>query len=149
MSPLAPERERLAAGRLFLTEVERHIQARHDFAFETTLAGRANLRLIRRLKASGWSVELIYLALPNPEMARLRVAERVSHGGHDIPVPDIERRFHRSLENLFDAYAVLVDRTVCVLNSRDTPEPVFTQEGQQREVQQPALMQSLQARRRT
>ena len=35
--------------------------------------------------ASGWRVELIYLALPNPEMAKLRVAERVSHGGHDIP----------------------------------------------------------------
>jgi predicted ABC-type ATPase len=40
MSPLAPERERMSAGRLFLTEIQRHIQARHDFGFETTLAGR-------------------------------------------------------------------------------------------------------------
>lgn len=95
MSPLAPDRERLTANRLFLAEVERHIQARHDFGFETTLAGRGYLRLIRRLKTNGWRVELIYLALPNVEMAKLRVAERVSHGGHDIPVPDIERRFLR------------------------------------------------------
>ena len=31
MSPLAPERERIAAGRLFLAEIERHIHARRDF----------------------------------------------------------------------------------------------------------------------
>ena len=53
MSPLAPERERMSAGRLFLTEIRRHIQARHDFGFETTLAGRGYLRLIRRLHGVG------------------------------------------------------------------------------------------------
>jgi predicted ABC-type ATPase len=144
MAPLAPERERVAASRLFLRELERHIQARRDFGFETTLAGRGYLRLIQRLRTAGWRVELIYLALPNDEMAKLRVAERVSHGGHDIPVPDIERRFLRSLENLFGTYAVLVDRTVCFLNSGETPEIVFTQQGENREVKQPAVMQLLQ-----
>jgi len=148
MSPLAPERERMAASRLFLSEIARHVQARRDFGFETTLAGRGYLRLIRRLRASGWRVELIYLALPDPEMAKLRVAERVSHGGHDIPVPDIERRFLRSLENLFGAYAGQVDETVCFLNSRETPELVFTQQGEEREVMQPATLQLLQAWRR-
>jgi predicted ABC-type ATPase len=148
MSPLAPERERVAASRIFLTEIERHIQARRDFGFETTLAGRGYLRLIRRLRTAGWRVELIYLALPNVEMAKLRVAERVSHGGHDIPVMDIERRFFRSLENLFGAYALLVDRTVCFLNSGETPEIVFMQQGEKREVKQPAIMQLLQSWRR-
>ena len=149
MSPLAPERERVAAGRLFLTEIQRHIQARRDFGFETTLAGRGYLRLIRRLRETGWRVELIYLALPNIEMATLRVAERVSHGGHDIPVPDIERRFLRSWENLIAVYASLVDRTVCSLNSGETPEIVFTQQGEYREVIQPVTMQLLQSRRRS
>ena len=32
-----------------------------------------------------------------------------------IPVPDIERRFFRSWENLMGMYASLVDRTVCLL----------------------------------
>ena len=81
MSPLAPERERVAAGRIFLSEIERYIQTRDDFGFETTLAGRGHLRLIRRLRATGWRVELIYLALANVEMAKLRVTERVLHGG--------------------------------------------------------------------
>ena len=76
MAPLAPESERVAAGRLFLKEIERYVSARRDFGFETTLAGRAYLRLIRRLRENGWRVELIYLALPDPDMARNRVAER-------------------------------------------------------------------------
>ena len=149
ISPLAPERERMSAGRLFLTEIQRHIQVRHDCGFETTLAGRGYLRLIRRLRATGWRVELIYLALPTPDMAKLRVAERVSHGGHDIPVPDIERRFLRSWENLIDVYASLVDRTVCSIISADTPEVVFTQQGDRREVMQPVIMQLLDRWRRT
>jgi len=81
-------------------------------------------------------------------MAKLRVAERVSHGGHDIPAADIERRFFRSLENLFTEYASLVDRTVCSLNSGETPEVVFTQQGEKRVEKQAAIVRLLQSRRR-
>ena len=142
MSPLAPEKERISASRIFLSEIERHIHARHHFGFETTLAGRGYLRLIRRLKSDGWRIELHFLALPNPGMAKVRVAERVSHGGHDIPVAEIERRFYRSLNNLFDAYAHLADRTICDLNA-EVPVRVFTQHGERRDVHQPALMDVL------
>src|SRR3954452_82431 len=138
ISPLAPERERIAAGRLFLAEIERYIGARRDFGFETTLAGRGYLRLIRRLKTDGWRVNLIYLALPSPALAKVRVAERVRDGGHDIPVPDIDRRFRRSLKNLFASYASAVDRVECFLNSGEAPETVFSQEGDRRDVAHPA-----------
>ena len=43
-------------------------------------------------------------------------------------------------------YASLVDRTVCLLNSGETPEIVFTQQGEHREVMQPAVMRALQNR---
>jgi predicted ABC-type ATPase len=72
LSPLAPERELLAASRLFLQQIEHHMAARRDFAFETTLAGRGYLRLIRRLRLAGWRVELLYLALPSVELSSLR-----------------------------------------------------------------------------
>ena len=61
VSPLSPDREWLAACRLFLREIDRYIQAREDFAFETTLSGRSYLRLIRQLLTDGWRVELYYL----------------------------------------------------------------------------------------
>jgi predicted ABC-type ATPase len=143
LSPLDPERQLVAASRLFLGEIEQHIRSRRDFAFETTLAGRGYLRLIRRLRADGWRVELLYLALPSVEMSVLRVAERVAHGGHSIPQADIERRFPRSLNNLFHAYAGEVDNTRCFLNSGETPQLIFVQRGEVRTILQPDLYQQL------
>lgn len=134
LSPLAPERELLAASRLFLGEIEACITQREDFAFETTLAGRSYLKLVRRLQTAGWRVELIYLALPSMEMSKLRVAERVAHGGHSIPVADIERRFARSLGNLLNSFSTQVDACRCFMNSDASPELVFEQQGEVRNV---------------
>ena len=134
LSPLAPERELLAASRLFLREIEERISAREDFAFETTLAGRAYLRLIERLQRSGWRIELIYLALPSVEMSKLRVAERVAHGGHNIPLADIERRFPRSLRHLLNDFSHRVDSCTCFMNDGESPELVFEQRGNDREI---------------
>lgn len=134
LSPLAPERELLAASRLFLGEIEACITQREDFAFETTLAGRSYLKLVRRLQTASWRVELIYLALPSMEMSKLRVAERVAHGGHTIPVADIERRFARSLGNLLYSFSTQVDACRCFMNSDASPELVFEQQGEVRNV---------------
>jgi predicted ABC-type ATPase len=128
LSPLAPERELVAASRLFLKEIEDYIVAKEDFAFETTLAGRGYLQLINRLQVNGWTVELLYLALPNAEMSKVRVAERVAHGGHNIPLKDIERRFPRSLRNLLTDFSQQADRTLCFMNDGLTPIPVFEQQ---------------------
>ena len=134
LSPLAPERELLAASRLFLREIEERIEAREDFAFETTLAGRTYLRLVERLQRDGWRVELIYLALPSVEMSKLRVAERVAHGGHNIPLADIERRFPRSLRHLLNDFSHRVDSCTCFMNDGESPVLVFEQRGSERDI---------------
>ena len=127
LSPLAPETGLIAASRLFLKEIDAHIQARQGFAFETTLSGRSYLKLIKRLRKEDWRVELIYLALPSVEMSKLRVAERVVHGGHNI-----ERRFPRSLHNLLEEFSFAVDRTQCFMNDTELPQLVFEQHGENR-----------------
>ena len=123
------------------------ILARRDFGFETTLSGLGYRRLIRGLRSDGWRIELIYLALPSIELARRRVAERVRHGGHDIPLADIERRWLRSLDNFFDEYVHLVDRAVCLCNAEAVPVLVFTQRGTHREVADPETLRTLEERR--
>lgn len=134
LAPLAPESQLLAASRIFLAEIKARVAARQDFAFETTLAGRTYLKLIQQLRSAGWRVELIYLALPNVAMSRMRVAERVAHGGHNIPLEDIDRRFPRSLRNLLNKFGGLTDRTRCFMNSGEIPELVFVQQGNERTV---------------
>jgi predicted ABC-type ATPase len=134
LSPLAPDRELFTASRLFLKEIENRIEQQENFAFEITLSGRSYLKLVRRLRTAGWRVELIYLALPSIEISRLRVAERVAHGGHNIPLKDIERRFGRSLTNLLDVFSVEVDICHCFMNNNQLPELVFEQQGQSRSI---------------
>ncbi|MEY6433580.1 AAA family ATPase [Thioalkalicoccus limnaeus] len=133
LAPLAPERELLAASRIFLREIEVRVRAREDFAFETTLAGRTYMRLVDLMRRDGWRVELIYLALPSAEMSKLRVAERVAHGGHAIPLSDIERRFPRSLRHLLDDFSHQVDRCTCFMNDGENPVLVFEQRGENRD----------------
>jgi predicted ABC-type ATPase len=134
LSPLAPEREWLTASRIFLQEIEAHIRACEDFAFETTLSGRGYLRLVDHLRNNGWRVNLVYLALSGVEMSKMRVAERVAHGGHNIPLAAIERRFSRSLHNLLHLFSHRVDYCTCVMNDGGEPTLVFEQRGTDRKV---------------
>ena len=76
-------------------------------------------------------------------MAKSKVAKRVRHGGHDIPLADIERRFFRSLDNFLNDYALVVDQAVCHFNGGNLPVVVFTQHGEHREVAEPAILRNL------
>lgn len=146
LSPLSPERERVAASRLFLAEVRQYIERREDFAFETTLSGRTYLKLIRALLADGWEVRLYYLWLPSVEMSLARVAERVAHGGHDIPREDVIRRYPRSIRNLLECYSMLCSSTVCLDNSGPVPEVIFMQDTHGRVVENQSFFDVLQKR---
>lgn len=134
LSPLAPERELITASKIFLHEITACISKKSNFAIETTLSGRSYLKLINKLKADGWVVELIYLALPNVEMSIQRVAERVKHGGHNIPLKDIERRFPRSLDNLLYQFSDIVDNCLCFMNDNKEPVLVYEQKNHTRNV---------------
>lgn len=68
------------------------------------------------------------------EMSKLPVAERVTHGGHNIPLADIERRFPRSLANLLDLFSHQVDACRCFMNSDTSPVLVFEQQGALRNI---------------
>ncbi len=87
-----------------------------------------------RLRCDGWFVELIYLALPSIEMSKLHVAGRVAHGGHDIPLADIERRFPRSLRHLLDDFGHRIDSCICFMNDGESPVLVFEQQGENRDI---------------
>lgn len=106
---LRPELVALAAGRVFIAELERLAADRVDFAFETTLSGLSHVRRLARWKASGYRIEIVFLRLPSPQLAISRVAGRVRQGGHDVPRADILRRFERGWQNFQSAYRPIAD----------------------------------------
>lgn len=109
LSPFRPEEVAVQAGRLMLERIDRLLTRGETFAIETTLATRSYARLVRRAKAAGYTVLLLFFWLPSPEMAEMRVAQRVAEGGHDIPREVIRRRYWLGLRNLLEIYAPEVD----------------------------------------
>ncbi len=126
LSPLDPAAARIAAGRLFLSELDRLAAAKKDFAFESTLSG---LTLVSRLNSwsrSGYQIEIIYLKLDDLRVSLGRIAARVRSGGHDIPEPDVRRRFIRSWHNFQKHYKLLADDVRLLDVSGPNPRPVPT-----------------------
>lgn len=109
LSPFQPDQVAFAAGRLMLGRIADLVAAGKSFAFETTLATRAYLRLIPAWQKAGYRVKLCFLKLPSADLAIHRVEQRVRLGGHSIPPATIRRRFERGWENLQGSYLGVVD----------------------------------------
>ena len=124
IAPLRPESASIRAGRLVLREIEQYRWQNVDFAFETTLSGRAHLRVIHTLKESGYAIHYFYLWLPTVELSLSRIAGRVMEGGHDVPSVDVRRRYERSLENFFVHYLPLADSCMVFDNAGGEPEQI-------------------------
>jgi len=130
ISPFDSLSAQYEAGRLFLREVYANINKRVDFAFESTLAGRSQISLLKKLRKDGWRIVLFFLWIPDASFSKNRVRERVKHGGHDIPDDAIYRRFPRIMHNLIKIYIPLCDKVVCHDNSGPKPVRVFEQDGE-------------------
>lgn len=121
LSPFAPESAALQAGRLMLAQIEHHFQKRENFAFETTLSGRAYLRAISRWKKAGYRVTVVFLKLSSVQEAIARVRQRVLQGGHDIPDDVIARRFEAGFANFENLYKNQADAWALYDNSGIEP----------------------------
>ena len=69
----------------------------------------AYARMIPRWRQTGYVVKLIFLSLPDAEMALARVSTRVSQGGHHVPDAVVRRRFAAGIEHFHSRYKTLVD----------------------------------------
>jgi predicted ABC-type ATPase len=124
LSPFNPESVAIEAGRLMLSRIHELMKAGVDFAFETTLATRSYVSLVKAAQDAGYKVALLFIWIDSPATAIQRVAERVVKGGHDIPSEVIERRYYRGLFNLLNLYIPICDTWMVVNNEAITPEPI-------------------------
>ncbi len=110
LSPFAPDKAALQAGRIMLAEIARKVSRRESFAFETTLSGLSYARHIPRWRQAGYRVKLIFLSLPSVELAIERVKGRAAQGGHNVPPDVVRRRFDAGLRNFRSIYCKIVDQ---------------------------------------
>lgn len=121
LSPFRPQAAELRAGRILLAEIASRVTRRESFAFESTLAGRGYARSIPRWQAAGYHVKIVFLSLPEAELAIARVAARVAQGGHNVPEAAIRRRFKAGLDNFRRIYQPLANAWVLYDNSGSQP----------------------------
>ncbi len=86
------------------------------FNQETTLCGTSIIQNIKLAKLLGYKIELHYVGVASVDIAKVRIAHRVSQGGHGIPDADVERRYTESFKRLKEIFsvcdlAVLYDNT--------------------------------------
>ncbi len=117
LSPFQPEMVSFEAGRIMLNRIRELLNQQVDFAFETTLASKTYIHLIKQAKLLEYEVVLVFFWLKSSELAKIRVRKRVSQGGHDIPDDVIERRYSRGLKNLFEIFIPACDYWMIVDNS--------------------------------
>jgi predicted ABC-type ATPase len=134
ISPFDSLSAQYEAGRLFLREIYANIDKRVDFAFETTLAGRSHIILLKKLRQDGWQIVLFFLWIPDAAFSKSRIRERVEHGGHDIPDDTIYRRYPRIMQNFIKIYIPLCDKVICYDNSGPKFVPVFEQDSKVRRI---------------
>jgi len=94
------------------------VRDEQSFAFETTCSGKSYIRMLTECKRVGWRISLIYLWVPSPEYSIVRVARRVSQGGHHIPDEVIRRRYLSGLWNMRHLYLPLA-HDAFVYDNRD------------------------------
>ena len=121
LSPFAPERAQMEAGRLVLTRFRQFTEDGRDFVLETTLSGRTYSKHFQAARAAGYHIRLDFLLLPDLEDSIRRVADRVEQGGHNVPLEDLRRRFKVTVQNLFSIYRPVIDRWSIYDNGQHAP----------------------------
>lgn len=121
LSPFAPDDALIHAGRLLLERVDYLAAKGKNFAFESTLSGRAYAKRIRAWRVRGYRVSIFFLRLASPELAIDRVEARVQQGGHWVDPDVVRRRFISGWENFQTVYRELADNWAVYDSSGEYP----------------------------
>ena len=81
------------------------------------MSGRTLVSYLRRAKAIGYSVTILFVFLDSADHCVARVKQRVRRGGHHVPEDDIRRRFSRSCANFWHRYREIADQWDMLYNS--------------------------------
>lgn len=90
----------MQAGKLAVRELNRCLTSGLSFTQETTLCGKTIVKTMEQAKEQGYFIELYYVGIDSVELAKQRIAYRVSRGGHGIPDNDVEKRYIETFKNL-------------------------------------------------
>jgi predicted ABC-type ATPase len=81
----------------FRKQVSTAIKSKDHFAYEGHFRDPSTLNIPKKFKKNGYSVSLIFMGLTDPDLSELRVLDRARHGGHFVPLYEIQSNFYGNL----------------------------------------------------
>lgn len=118
----------IEAGKIAIKLINKKIIEKKSFILETTLSGKLHKSQIEKARTQGFKIKIIYIYLPNAQLAIQRVKQRVSKGGHNIPQETIKRRYKKSLINLI-LLKDIVDEIIIIDNTKDNLLTIYEKNG--------------------
>ncbi len=116
--------KKITAGKEFFARFEDFVSRNISFACESTLSGGYMEKLIKKAKAFGYRITIIYLFVNSPDVSIDRIKIRVLDGGHFVPSEDVIRRFYRSKTLFWNRYKQLADKWAMYYNADESFEEI-------------------------
>ena len=91
---------RIKGGKIAVERIEKCLEKGFNFTQETTLSGVRTLKTIQKARELNYFIRLYYVGVSSSAESISRIKNRVSKGGHDIPIADVERRYNKRFEDL-------------------------------------------------
>jgi predicted ABC-type ATPase len=100
ISPENPAKVSYAAANVAEQIRERLLQQGVSFCFETVFSHVSKIDFVANAKAQGYEIVLVYIHLDTSELNEARVYQRITEGGHSVPVDKIHSRIPRTMEHI-------------------------------------------------
>ena len=92
-----------------------------SFCFETVFSHVKKIDFAAKAKTMGYEIILVYIHLETSELNEARVYQRVTEGGHNVPVDKIHSRIPRTMKNIATVLPLVNEARLLNNSSRDNP----------------------------
>ena len=92
-----------------------------SFCFETVFFHESKIDFLAQAKANGYRIILVYVHLINSSLNEARVQQRISEGGHSVPIEKIHSRIPRTMQFVKTALSIVDEARVLDNSSKNDP----------------------------
>lgn len=92
-----------------------------SFCFETVFSHESKIDFLAQAKASGYKIVLIHIHLCDSSLNEARVRQRISQGGHRVPIEKIHSRIPRTMKLIKTALSIVDEARILDNSYRDDP----------------------------
>ncbi|MDZ7667459.1 MAG: zeta toxin family protein [Desulfotignum sp.] len=121
LNSLNPEEVSYDAATLAAEIRENLILQGISFCFETVFSHESKIDFLARAKVNGYTIILVYIHLFDASLNQARVKQRISEGGHSVPIEKIYSRIPRSMQHIKTALSIVDEARILDNSSQAIP----------------------------